>query len=204
MEPLKEMTEEHGIELVKLARKAIKYFLATGKILKEEPSDKIFEKPMGVFVIIKKFDDKSLRGGAGLPNPENSLWISTIQAAINAALKDKRFSPLKSGDLDNIVIEVNVLSIPKTIEGKHDEYPANIDIGKHGLIIERKSRNSIMLPETALEWKWNTKEFLEEASRQAGLLKTAWKSRHTNVYSFEARKFLEMQPEGDIIESNIA
>ncbi|RLG70449.1 MAG: TIGR00296 family protein, partial [Candidatus Iainarchaeum archaeon] len=43
-------TLEEGAKLVKLARKAIEYFLATGKILADPSPDEKFNVRYGVFV----------------------------------------------------------------------------------------------------------------------------------------------------------
>ena len=41
--------------------------------------------------------------------------------------------------------------------------PDEIVVGLHGLYIEKGGRRGLLLPQVATEWKWNRREFLENA-----------------------------------------
>ena len=73
-----------GQELVRIARKAIEYYLATGSYLREISIEKEFNKPGAVFITIKKFPETGLRGCTGFTNATDPLVIATIYCSVNA------------------------------------------------------------------------------------------------------------------------
>ena len=105
-----------GEFLVRLARAAIEEYLRSGNVI-SPPADTpphLFEK-RGVFVTLKTFPAKELRGCIGFPEPIMPLVDATIEAAISAATKDPRFYPLSPRELDRVVVEVTVLTPPEPL-----------------------------------------------------------------------------------------
>ena len=118
--------------LIKLARDSISSFF-TNKALNLRDTDK-FSKKQGVFVTLNLLG--RLRGCIGYLEPVLELQRAVIQAARSAAFKDPRFPPLRESELEDITIEISVLTVPKVIEvEKPKEYLDKIKIGKHGLKI---------------------------------------------------------------------
>lgn len=189
-----------GKYLIKIARKAVEYFIEKKRIMdvpKNVPKKLI--KRRGVFVTIKK--DNELRGCIGFPLPTKPLILATIQAAVNSAFFDLRFLPLKKEELDKITFEISVLTDPQILKmDKPKEYLKKIKIGRDGIIVQRNFNSGLLLPQVPLEFNWNVKQFLENACIKAGLKKDAWLDKETKIYIFQAEIFKEVEPKGKIVK----
>ena len=177
--------------IVKLARKAIENYAKTGKktaIPKEFPKE--LNEKRGVFVTIYKKNTKQLRGCIGIPYPEMSLIEALIEASVSACL-DPRFQPLKPEELEDIFIEVSVLTDPEPIKTKPKDIAREIEIGKHGLIIRRGLQGGLFLPKVPVEQNWNIEEYLENLCYKAGLMSDAWLDSNSRLFKFEAEVFEE-------------
>jgi AMMECR1 len=95
-----------------------------------------------------------------------------------AALRDPRFPPLRAEEVESVEIEVSVLSPLRAMQV--DE----IEIGKHGLLIEKGRQRGLLLPQVATEHGLDRERFLEETCRKAGLPREAWKSAETAIFGF--------------------
>lgn len=194
--------DEWGEFLVRLARRAIEEYLKEGKEIKppENTPPELREK-MGVFVTLNRHNapkQLALRGCIGFPLPVYPLVEATIKAAIYAAVDDPRFPPVREGELDNIVIEVSVLTPPELIEGPPEERPKKIKVGRDGLIIEKGIYSGLLLPQVPIEWGWDEEEFLAQTCWKAGLPLDCWLERSTKVYRFTAEIFEEEYPKGPV------
>ncbi|HLC36482.1 MAG TPA: TIGR00296 family protein [archaeon] len=202
MSEMKDYSLEQGQEIVKLARKSIKFFLLTGNRINDLPSKKFFEEKRGAIISVKSMKDKTLLGSLGFPEAKYSLWDAVIEGAINAATRDPRFKALKSSDLDKVLIEVSVLSKAKEIKTEsRDQLLEEIHLGEDGLIAEKENKKALMLPYEPIIQKWSVKTFLEEICFKAGLLRTSWRERRVHFYKFQTQTFIEEEPEGKVIES---
>lgn len=197
----KEFSLEDGKQLIELARKAIGYFLVTGKIYSAVCEKKKFLEKRGVFVTLNKFPSGELRGCVGFPYAIKPLWNAVIEAAVSAAVRDNRFMEVTSEELENITIEISILTEPKQVDMKDKKKALEeIEIGKDGLIVKRGYNSGLLLPQVATEYKWDSKKFLEETCRKAGIIPTAWKQEETEVYKFQAKIFKEEEPKGKVSE----
>jgi len=105
--------------------------------------------------------------------------------AIAAASKDHRFQPVREEELDEIEIEVSVLSKPWRIKSVDE-----IQLGVHGVIISKGFKSGIFLPEVATDWSFTKEEFLSRlSSEKAGLPADAWKDPKTKIEIFTTTKF---------------
>ncbi len=195
-------SDEEGKYLVKLARKVVETIVKTGKKpeIPSETSDKLKQKS-GVFVTLEKVTSggKQLRGCIGRPYPDFPLVHATIDSAVDAALHDPRFSPVTPKELDNIVIEVSILTPPTLIKvDSVKDYPKQIEVGRDGLIVEHGWRKGLLLPQVAVEWKWDAQKFLEQTCWKAGLPPDMWMDEKTKIYKFQAEIFHELEPNGKI------
>jgi len=197
------LSDEEGVFLVKLARKAVEENLKDGRIISppKDVSSKLLEK-RGVFVTINKLVDgeKSLRGCIGFPYPTYPLVKAVIEAAIESATRDPRFPPMTREELDQVVFEVSILTLPKLIEVKSpSEYPSKIKIGEDGLIVERGFFKGLLLPQVPVEWGWNEEEFLSQCCMKAGLPPDYWLLKGTKIYKFQCIIFEETRPNGPVV-----
>lgn len=209
------LTHDEGTFLTRLARQTIETYLKEQRVL-ENPSTtskSLFEN-RGVFVTIKKPSPKAqehldLRGCIGRlqPPPDSKipsvpLLEATKQAAISAALEDPRFPAVRLDELDVILIEISVLTVPKEIVLKEKSLiPQQITVGKDGLVVEYNAlRRGLLLPQVAPEQGWNAKEFLQGCCRKAGLPPDKYLDPRVKIFKFQAQIFAETSPRGDIIE----
>jgi hypothetical protein len=206
---LEELTREDGEFLVRLARRAVERYLAEFVRVEPPPETppKLAERS-GVFVTIEKIvrdaagvPRRVLRGCIGFPEPVMPLAEATIEAAIAAATEDPRFEPLAPGELKSVVFEVSVLSPPQPVEySKPEELLEKVKVGKHGVIVEKGLLRGLLLPQVPVEYEWGVEEYLENACIKAGLPPDAWRTAKLKVYTFEARVFAEVYPEGEVVE----
>lgn len=143
----------------------------------------------GAFVTINK--KGKLRGCIGYVMPVKPLWKAVREMAESAAMKDPRFPAIQEDELEDIEIEISVLTVPEKIENIED-----IEVGKHGLIIKRGFQQGLLLPQVAVDHNWDRNEFLKYTCRKAGLPMDAWNERDTDIKIFSAQVFNQSDLEG--------
>ncbi|UZE94242.1 MAG: TIGR00296 family protein [Candidatus Pacearchaeota archaeon] len=198
---MKMLSLDQGFKLISLARKAIESQFS-GQELDFEEEKKEFSKNQGVFVTLNKFPSRELRGCIGFPYPIKSLALAVVEAAKSAAFSDTRFMPLEKGELDNIIIEISVLTVPEQIKAKGQDILEKIEIGKDGLIVQTHHFSGLLLPQVSLEQKWNVLEFLRATCIKAGLPTEIWLNPECRIYKFQAQIFFEKEPKGKVEEKS--
>ena len=185
------LSEAEGKFLVKLARSAIETFLNEGKIIKVPiDGNPIFKEEMGAFVTLQRNGD--LRGCIGYPEPIKPLAQAVIEVAISAATQDPRFPKVTPPEMEEIQVEVSVLTKPELIiVEKPADYLEKITVGKDGLIIEMGIYRGLLLPQVPVEWKWDIEEFLANTCMKAGLSPDCWLQDGIKIYSFHSQIFEE-------------
>jgi len=206
------LTDEEGIFLHKLARKAVEISVKAKKPIKIDiPVDtpkKLLEKA-GIFVTLNKKirgSEHQLRGCIGRIEPKTSLAQATIDSAIDSAFNDPRFPTVQPGELENIVVEISVLTPPELIKVDNvKEYPKKIKVGRDGLIVEKGWNRGLLLPQVPIEQNppWNEEEFLGWTCWKAGLTQDMWLDKNTKIYKFQAEIFEEEEPNGKIHRKKI-
>ncbi|MBW3012368.1 TIGR00296 family protein [Candidatus Woesearchaeota archaeon] len=181
------ISKEHQKKLLNLARESIKlYFEKKTPEIKED----FMRQKRGVFVTIKK--NGQLFGCIGFPQPLFPLGEAIIEAARHAAFNDPRFPVLEKKDLGKIKIEMSVLTVPELVKAENpSELPKKIKVGKDGLIVKRDEISGLLLPQVAVEYKWDEAEFLSQTCIKAGMAYDAWKRPDVEVYKFQAEIFSE-------------
>lgn len=188
------MNPKDGQVLINLARDAISSILLKRKVEVSKEIKEKFSEKTGVFVSLYK--DHELRGCIGYTEPIFPLWQATIKAALGAAFEDPRFPKLERNEIDKIRIELSVLTQPELIEVKDpNKYLDDIEIGKHGLIIEYSYYKGLLLPQVATEYNWDVPTFLGSTCIKAGLPMDMWHNLKCKVYRFEAKVFKEEREE---------
>lgn len=194
------ITAEQAKELIKLARDAISTHLSRKNLRISASLKGRYADVMGVFVTLKI--DKELRGCIGFPDPIYPIYEGVSKAALSAAFSDPRFPPLDKEEFKKVTIEISLLKRPSVIEVRNPEdYIKNIKIGKDGLLIRGTFQSGLLLPQVAVEQKWDAKTFLEQACVKAGLPKDTWRDfNNCNVLKFEGAVFSEQSPNGNVIQ----
>lgn len=179
------LTDEQKNKMLKIARDSIKEFIKTGKIMKINEKDSIFNEKYGLFVTLKIKGE--LRGCIGITEPIYTLNEGLPQIACSAAFNDPRFSPVSEKELKDINIEISILSKPEKVKSADE-----IVMAKHGVIVKKGSRSGLFLPQVAEETGWSKEEFLSNlCMHKAGLAPDAWKDKDTELYVFTVYNFYE-------------
>jgi len=179
--------------LLELARRAIAEAISLQKPVGSLPPSGVFAEKRGVFVTIHARG--RLRGCIGVVEPFEPLGESIVRCAASAALQDPRFLPVCAEELEDLQIEISLLSAPEPI------HPESIEIGKHGLLISQGSKRGLLLPQVAVEHKLSREEFLEETCRKAGLDVKAWQEPETQILGFVCEVFSESGNQGEQLRS---
>ncbi|GFK92942.1 hypothetical protein NNJEOMEG_00770 [Fundidesulfovibrio magnetotacticus] len=139
-------------------------------------------EPLGAFVTLHLGGE--LRGCIGRIVGDGPLWETVARMARAAAFEDPRFPPLSPGEFEKLAVEISVLG---PVTACPD--PGQVEVGRHGLIVRRGARQGLLLPQVAVEWRWDAPAFLDHTCRKAGLEPGAWRKPGTEVYWFEAEVF---------------
>jgi len=198
------VTLEDGKKAVQLARHTITSFIDSTKATPSISSlSELFQDKRGVFVTLHTFPNHELRGCIGIPYPVMKLHDALIEAA-RSVTHDPRFPPLQTAELDQVLIEVTVLTPPEEITvTKPDEYLLQIHIGRDGLIVEQRFFKGLLLPQVPVEQNWDVEAFLAHTCMKAGLPPDAWIDTQTKFYKFSGQIFTEVKPHGTIEEKHI-
>jgi AmmeMemoRadiSam system protein A len=177
-----DFSAEEKAYLHRLARESIEHQLLGRPIpVRKGESQKLAEK-RGAFVTLKIHGH--LRGCIGHIAAIKSLPQTVIDMAQAAAFQDPRFPPLSKEELRDLEIEISALTPFRTIQDIRE-----IEVGKHGLYMERGYHSGLLLPQVATEYGWDTKTFLEQTCQKAGMPKDAWKDKNTKIQIFSAEIF---------------
>ncbi len=187
---------------MKTAREIIEKHVK-GEEIENIPLPKKFDAKGGVFVTLNKYPSGDLRGCIGYPEPVFSLKKAIPQAAVSAT-QDPRFFPLGPKELDEITVEVTLLTPPEDVEFDDPfELPEKIECGRDGLIISKGPYSGLLLPQVPVEHGWNVEQFLDHTCLKAGLIPDAWRKGECSVKSFQGYIFAESEPRGEVKKKEI-
>ncbi len=194
------LTIEQGKFLVRFARRVIEEHFNGKRLEIPENMRDIMEKEKGVFVTLYLYPSHNLRGCMGYTEGIMPLANALKDVALSSAFKDLRFRPVRKNELNRITIEVSILTDPELIRvNDPSEYPGKIEIGRDGLIVENLSKG-VILPQVAVEQRWNVREFLSKTCMKAGFDPDCWIKDPIKVYKFSAQIFSEVEPGGEVVE----
>jgi AmmeMemoRadiSam system protein A len=177
----KQMSSKEKQLLLEIAREAIISFVLTGTIPKRDVNNISLQVKQGCFVCIKI--NGMLRGCIGNFLSDKPLYQLVQEMAVSAATRDPRFYPMKKEDLKDFNLEISVLSPLRKISSIEE-----IEVGVHGLYLEKNFSRGVLLPQVAVEYGWDRDTFLSQTSLKAGLGKDDWQEG-TDIYTFSAQVF---------------
>jgi AmmeMemoRadiSam system protein A len=105
--------------------------------------------------------------------------------AVAACSSDPRFDPVTAAEVPRLALEISLL---EPLEAMNDA--GDLEVGRHGLVVERGASRGLLLPQVATDWGWDRETFLAETCHKAGLPRDAWK-RGAALWRFEADVFGE-------------
>lgn len=200
-----EFSIEDGKLLIQFARDNIEHFLTYNKRISipKEIKQK-FEEKNGAFVTLNTYNvsGNPLRGCIGYIEPTYPLYDVIHRVSVSSATEDPRFPSVSLKEMDNIIIELSILTPPKLIEVKDPkDYLDKIVIGRDGLIAEKGMRRGLLLPQVPVDHdrNWDVETFLSHTCQKAWLPSDSWKEKGTKIYSFQAILFEEVKPRGEVV-----
>ena len=192
---------DEGRRLVSAARSSIELFLKDPRFEPEmiKSTLKEFSKPDGVFVTLRHYPNEVVRGHAGFSEPVAPLGESLVEAAIAAAFGDQRFVPVSHRELDDLVIELDIISKMQKVNGEANRI-RRLSLGRDGIIIRHGTNKGIIMPEFPVRHKLSKQQVLEEACIHAKLPESYWKQPSVEVFYFTSQRFVEETPSGRVNE----
>ena len=179
------LTLEEKKFLLKTARATIISFFTKESVLEPDyNSHPVYKSKAGAFVTLMEFG--SLRGCIGYIISDQPLFETVCEAAIQASQNDPRFPSVKQSEIKNLSIEISILSEPFPLNS-YDE----IEIGKHGLILEEKGRRGLLLPQVPVEHHMNKEQYLDAICQKSGFPAGYWKTKQLKLNAFTATVFSE-------------
>ncbi|MBE0638537.1 MAG: AmmeMemoRadiSam system protein B [Bacteroidales bacterium] len=176
-------SDEDKNSLISFAMNAIKSKVGVTEILQIEPKNlsKALLAELGVFVSV--YVDGALRGCIGRFDGKEPLFKLVEEMAVSAATGDSRFHPVTMDELDQLAIELSVLTPLEKIDSI-----GKIEPGKHGIYIKKGFNSGTFLPQVAAKNNWSREEFLGHCARdKAHIGWDGWKN--AEIYIYEAIVF---------------
>ncbi len=179
------LSTEDKKDLLEIARLTLDNYIGKGKIqpVNNENYSAVLETHTGAFVTLQK--NGNLRGCIGRFQPEQPLYQVVRDMTISASTKDYRFKPVTPAELEEIELEISVLTPLVRIQD-----PSEIMLGLHGIYIKKGSNSGTFLPQVATQTGWTLEEFLGHCARdKAQIGWNGWKD--AEIYTYEALIFSE-------------
>jgi len=175
------LTDEEKTLLKKIAYESIRDSLDGKPIINFKVQSSKFKEKCGAFVSLHK--QGRLRGCIGHFGEDVPLYEIVAEMARAAAFEDPRFLPVTRDELDELDIEISVLTPMRRIQSL-DEF----QLHRHGIYIRKGYRSGTFLPQVADEVNWTKEEFVGHCSQdKAGLGWDGW--RDAELYVYEAIVF---------------
>ena len=171
------LTDQEKTILLETARHSIetafegKYWLPSDSLLTQT-----LKAECGAFVTLHLHG--RLRGCIGNLVGVRPLYKTVAEMARAAAFEDDRFRPLTREELEQVHIEISVLSPLRQISS-----PDELVLGRDGVLMVKDGRSGTFLPQVADETGWTREEFLGHCARdKAGIGWNGWKDADLYVY----------------------
>ena len=143
----------------------------------------VLARPGGAFVSVHNRGE--LRGCIGHIEANEPLGVVVPRCAAAACSTDPRFPAVTAAELAAVEIGLSLLGPLEPIAGA-----ADVETGRHGLVVEQGWSRGLLLPQVATEWGWDAETFLAHTCHKAGLARDAWK-KGARIWRFQAEVFSE-------------
>ncbi len=170
--------------LLRIARESVEAAVSGRRFTISVPESKRLRQKAGAFVTLHSRGD--LRGCIGLIEGRLPLYETVAEMAEKSAIADPRFNRVTPDEIQDIDIEISVLSPLKKVGA-----PEDVAVGTHGVLIEMGFARGLLLPQVATENGWNREEFLRYVCLKAGLGQEDYKDPRAIMYVFTAEVFSE-------------
>ncbi len=138
---------------------------------------------LGAFVTLKR--GELLRGCCGVLGKPMTLGDAVLDAALKTVREDRRMAPIAPCELPFLHIDVTLLGPFQRVKQSGRERVSAVEVGRHGVMIQRGQQSGLLLPSVATERGWNAEKFLQAVCTKAGLPIGAWEAADANLFVFE-------------------
>jgi AmmeMemoRadiSam system protein A len=191
-----EISAEQGRALVALARQTLMVRFKRSMPLnhgaaqmEDRLRDPALQVKCGTFVTLKT--GGQLRGCIGSLVGREPLVEGVRTNALNAAFHDPRFRPLTAKELDQVSIEVSILTAPQPLDyADADDLAAKLRPHVDGVTIRKGLAGATFLPQV---WDQlpDARSFLSQLCLKAGLARDAWCQGDLEVDTYQVQYFEE-------------
>jgi len=178
------LSVEEKRQLLRIARSVIERRVQSKEIPAFQVSSESLKEERGLFVTLHK--GSALRGCIGYIQGIKPLYLAVAEMAEAAAFQDPRFPPVSPEELQDLKLEISVLTPLHKIREVSE-----IQVGTHGIYIVRGSQSGLLLPQVATEYGWDRTRFLQQTCLKAGLPPEAWQDPQCELFVFSADIFSE-------------
>ncbi len=134
-----------------------------------------------------------LRGCIGHILPQEALCQAVADNARNAATRDPRFQPVRPDELNQIKIEISVLTEPRPLNfHSPEDLLDKLEPGEDGVVLQIGPRVATFLPQV---WEQlpDKVEFLDHLAQKAGCAPGDWRGSHVSVSIYNVEAFQESE-----------
>jgi len=177
------LSEEDRTALLELAYKSVFFGVTRGETLSimADEYPETLRQLRATFVTLHL--EEELRGCIGVTSAFRPLVEDVVENAYAAAFRDTRFDPLTDKELDELEIDISILSEAEPIEfSSEEDLLAKIRPGIDGLTIEEGAKKGSFLPAM---WQHISEPdgFLSRLKIKAGLPEDYW-SKEISVWRY--------------------
>lgn len=177
--------------LLAVARRAIEEGVERQQrpVLELEQYSEVLRRPAASFVTL--YLEGKLAGCIGSLEATRPLVEDVAENAYSAAFSDYRFAGIGKNDLQQLSLEIALLSPLQRVEVVSEaELQRQLTVNKHGLLIEMSVHRATFLPKV---WKTlpDKKDFLEQLKLKAGLSRDFWSDK-IECYLYTAESFSDV------------
>jgi AmmeMemoRadiSam system protein A len=188
---LQAFSREEREQLLRLARRSLTEVVTNDKLpdVKTTAFPQKFAEVKGCFVTLTEHG--RLRGCIGHIQPQESLYKAVMDNTLNAATRDPRFKPVRPDELDQVEIEISVLTVPERLAFRSPEdLLAKLQPRRDGVVLQMDGRGATYLPQVWEEIPDKTR-FLDTLAEKAGAAAGDWRAPGTQVFIYRVEAFKE-------------
>ena len=179
------MTRHAQLYLIRLAEATIRAAFVETSFTEEPPAELDFDA--ATFVTLTK--NRQLRGCIGSLEATQNIVENVKKNAYAAAFEDGRFIPVQIKELDQIEIEISVLTEQVQIN-YHDSRDLLSQLRPlfDGLVVQHRGKSATYLPQVWDELP-DKKDFLSSLCKKAGLAEDLWQDEKLDFYKYQVESF---------------
>jgi AmmeMemoRadiSam system protein A len=190
---LQAFSREEQEQLLRLARRSLTEVVTNDKLpeVKTNAFPQKFAEVKGCFVTLTEYG--RLRGCIGHIRPQEPLYKAVMDNTLNAAKRDPRFKPVRPDELDQVEIEISVLTVPEPLAfSSPEDLLAKLQPHRDGVVLQMDGRSATYLPQVWEEIPDKTR-FLDTLAQKAGATAGDWRAPGTQVFIYRVECFKESE-----------